>query len=375
MSTASATLLDTAISTETACRRIAELKHQLGEKLLILGHHYQVDEVVQFADQLGDSFKLARIASDAKDVEYILFCGVHFMAESTDILTRPDQIVVLPDLAAGCSMADMANADQVETAWDALTEHGMRSDVVPITYMNSTALIKAFCGRNGGVVCTSSNAEKVITWALRRADAAAREHRGPDARGRIVFLPDQHLGRNVSYELGIPLKDMAIWDPHALPEVNLDNGCDNARVILWKGHCSVHTKFLAPHVDAVREQYPGIQVIAHPECTFEVVQKADQYGSTEKIIRAVTDSPPGSKWAIGTEINLVSRLAKQNPDKTVVSLSGINCLCSTMYRIDPAHLMWALENLVDGHVVNQIQVDQETAKDALVALDRMLVLV
>ena len=358
---ASAIPFDASVSTEDACARITELKAQMGSKLLILGHHYQVDEVIQFADHTGDSFKLARVAAEAKDAEYVVFCGVHFMAESADMLTAPDVVVTLPDLAAGCSMADMANIDQVETAWSELTDDGRHTDIIPITYMNSTAAIKAFCGRHGGIVCTSSNAEKVITWAFERAS-------------RFLFLPDQHLGRNVSYELGIPLEQMAIWDPHALPEANMEAGCDDARVVLWKGHCSVHAKFHGEHVDQMREKYPGINVIAHPECPFEVVQKADQYGSTEKIIRQVTDAPAGSKWAIGTEINLVSRLAKRNPDKTVVSLSGINCLCSTMYRIDLPHLLWVLENLREGHVVNQISVDPVTRQDALLALDRMLAL-
>jgi len=352
---------DPAVTAAEACARIDAVKQRLGTRLLILGHHYQVDEIIQFADHTGDSFKLAQVAAEARGAEWIVFCGVHFMAESTDILTRPDQVVILPDLAAGCSMADMANLDQVETAWKELTEGGRRNDLVPITYMNSTASIKAFCGRNGGIVCTSSNAEKVINWAFERGD-------------RILFLPDQHLGRNISHELGVSLEDMAIWDPHALPATNLRNGCDNARVLLWKGHCSVHTKFLAPHVDTVRKQHPGIRVIAHPECPLEVVQKADAHGSTERIIRAVTDSPPGSKWAIGTEINLVSRLAKENPDKTVISLSGINCICATMYRIDLSHLLWALENVEAGHVVNQIRVDEETSQAARISLDRMLAL-
>jgi quinolinate synthase len=354
--------LDPKLPPAEAIARIHDIKARMGSRLLILAHHYQVDEVVQFADFTGDSFKLARLAADAKDANFIVFCGVHFMAESADMLTRPDQVVVLPDMAAGCSMADMANVDQVETAYAELTEGGARDDLVPITYMNSTAAIKAFCGRNGGVVCTSSNAEKVIRWAFAR-------------KARLIFLPDQHLGRNVSHALGIPLDAMAIWDPHALPETNLAAGCDKARVILWKGHCSVHTKFLPEHVDQVRAQHPGIQVIAHPECPFDVVQKADVYGSTEKIIHTVTDAPAGSKWAVGTEINLVHRLAIENPDKTVVSLSGINCLCSTMYRIDLPHLLWTLENLEQGIVVNQVSVDPETRKDALVALDRMLALV
>ncbi len=340
-------------------RGIEELKKRLGSKLMVLGHHYQVDEVIRFADHTGDSFKLAKIAAEATEAAYVVFCGVHFMAECADMLTNDDVAVILPDLAAGCSMSDMANVDQVETAWAGLTDSGRLHDLLPITYMNSAAAIKAFCGRNGGAVCTSSNAESVIKWAFERGD-------------RLLFLPDQHLGRNISFELGIPLEDMAIWDPHALPESNLEAGCDTARILLWKGHCSVHTKFLPEHVDQVRDRIPDVNVIAHPECPFDVVQKADMHGSTEKIIRAVTDARTGSKWAVGTEINLVSRLARQNPDKTVVSLSGINCLCATMYRVDPAHLLWVLENLAEDRVVNRISVDPETRRHALVALDRML---
>jgi quinolinate synthase len=335
--------------------QIQFFKDQLGERLLILGHHYQVDDVIRFADLVGDSFKLAQLAAKNTVAETIMFCGVHFMAESADILANEGQVVVLPDLAAGCSMADMANVDQTETAFAELNN----GDLIPLTYMNSSAAIKAFVGSNGGAVCTSSNAMKVIRWAF-------------DQKPRLLFLPDQHLGRNVSFELGIPLSDMAVWDPHALPEVNMANGCDKAKVLLWKGHCSVHTKFLAGHVDAVRQQFPGIQVMVHPECTLDVVQKADQWGSTEKIIRTVSESPKGSSWAIGTEINLVSRLAQANPDKHIVSLSGINCLCSTMYRVDPHSMLWVLQNLSEGRVVNQIKVDPETAKWARVALDRML---
>lgn len=347
--------------------RIAVLKRQLGRKLLVLGHHYQVDEIIRFADVTGDSFKLARYAAERRDAEYVIMCGVHFMAESVDILAGPDQRVMLPDFAAGCSMADMANLDQVETAFEVLaggagagtSAGGAGAGIIPITYMNSSAAIKAFCGRNGGAVCTSSNAAKLIPWAFGR-------------QPRILFLPDQHLGRNVGFRLGIPLEDMALWDPHALPEENLAAGCDRARLVLWKGHCSVHTKFLPQHVDAVRARWPGIHVIVHPECVFDVVRKADSFGSTERIIAAVEAGPPGSRWAVGTEINLVSRLAKAHPDKLVVSLSGINCLCSTMYRIDPPHLLRTLENLAEGRVVNEIVVDDATARDARAALDRML---
>jgi len=338
--------------------RIARARATLGSRLLILCHHYQVDEVFQFADATGDSFKLARVAAECKEAEFVVFCGVHFMAESADILTGPDQKVVLPDLAAGCSMADMANLDQVECAWEALTE-GTRDDLIPVTYMNSSAAIKAFCGRHGGVVCTSSNAEKVLEWAWSR-------------KRRVLFLPDQHLGRNVAHSMGVSLDDMGLWDPHALPEENFAEGCDRASIVLWAGHCSVHTKFLPQHVDAVREKLPGVQVISHPECTFEVIQKSDDWGSTEKIRKTIGDSPSGSKWAIGTEFNLVGRLAREYPDKTIVSLSGISCLCSTMFRIDPAHLMSSLENLVKSEPMNLVSVDDETARDARVALERML---
>ena len=339
--------------------RIREVRERLGKQVVILGHHYQCDEVIRFADYTGDSFKLARLATEHPDARYILFCGVHFMAESADVLTGDDQIVILPDLTAGCSMADMADIDQTEEAWAELTAVNGPDSYIPITYMNSSAAIKAFCGRHGGTVCTSSNAETVYKWAL-------------DQNKRILFLPDQHLGRNIGYEMGIPLEDMVVWNPLTVADDNFEAGAAEAKVVLWKGHCSVHQRFLPSHVDEVRAKYPGIQVIAHPECMFEVVQKADHYGSTEKIIRAVTDSEPGSKWAVGTEIHLVHRLAKDNPDKTVVSLAGMSCLCSTMYRIDPPHLLWVLENLEAGKVVNHIKVDAETSRWAKVALDRML---
>jgi quinolinate synthase len=350
-----------ALSADELAAQIADRRARLGRRLVILGHHYQVEEVVRFADHLGDSFKLAKDGARRGDAEFVVFLGVHFMAESADILAQPGQQVILPDLAAGCSMADMANVDQVETAWNELTDGGRRDDLVPITYMNSSAAIKAFCGARGGTVCTSSNAMKVIPWALAQ-------------KRRLIFLPDQHLGRNVSSRLGIPLAEMAVWDPHALPEENFINGCDEARIILWKGHCSVHTKFLPEHVGQVRAKYPGIVVLVHPECPKEVVDLADQWGSTEKIIKTVEDAPAGSQWAIGTEINLVSRLARRFPEKRVVSLSGINCLCTTMYRIDPPHLLWTLDNLLAGHVVNRITVPPDVKRDAKLALDRMLAL-
>lgn len=346
------------LSLEEMLERISRRRAELGKRVLVLGHHYQVSEVVRFADYTGDSFKLARIGAEHPEAEFIVFLGVHFMAESADILAAPHQQVILPDLAAGCSMADMANIDQVETAYAELTA-GSRNDLMPITYMNSSAAIKAFCGRNGGAVCTSSNAQKLITWAL-------------SERRRLIFMPDQHLGRNVSYALGIPLSDMAIWDPHALPEENFAHGCESARVILWKGHCSVHAKFLPEHVDHVRRTIPGVRVLVHPECSFEVVQKADEWGSTEKIIKVIEASAPGSKWAIGTEINLVSRIAERFPDRTIVSLSGFNCLCATMYRIDPPHLLGVLDAIAEGRPVNRILVDPETKRDAKLALDRML---
>jgi quinolinate synthase len=346
------------LSLEEMLERIAVRRAELGKRVLILGHHYQVEEVVRFADHTGDSFKLAKIGAQHPEAEFIVFLGVHFMAESADILARPGQQVILPDLAAGCSMADMANVDQVECAYAELTAGG-RADLMPITYMNSSAAIKAFCGRNGGAVCTSSNATKLIQWALKE-------------RRRLIFMPDQHLGRNVSHFLGIPLCEMAVWDPHALPEENFARGCDRARVVLWKGHCSVHAKFLPEHVDHVRKTIPGVRVLVHPECSFEVVQKADEWGSTEKIIKVIEASAPGSKWAIGTEINLVSRIARRFPDRTIVSLSGINCLCATMYRIDPPHLLAALDAIAEGRPVNRIQVDEETKHDAKLALDRML---
>jgi quinolinate synthase len=355
MTTTQLPRVDRTLPKEEALAEIQSIKAELGDQLLILGHHYQVDDVIRFADLVGDSFKLAQLAAKNTVAKTIMFCGVHFMAESADILANEGQVVVLPDMAAGCSMADMANVDQTETAFEELDQ----GNLIPLTYMNSSAAIKAFVGRKGGSVCTSSNAMTVIRWALKQKE-------------RLLFLPDQHLGRNVCFELGIPLSDMAIWDPHALPEVNMANGCDRAKILLWKGHCSVHTKFLPPHVDQVRAQYPGIQVIVHPECPIEVVRKADQWGSTEKIIRVVTESPEGSVWAIGTEINLVSRLAQKNPGKTIVSLSGINCLCSTMYRVDPHSMLWVMRNLREGRVVNRIKVDAETAHWARVALDRML---
>jgi quinolinate synthase len=342
--------------------RAVAAKEALGERLFVLGHHYQRDEVIRFADVTGDSFKLARDAAARPAAEYIVFCGVHFMAESADILTGPDQQVILPDLAAGCSMADMARLRQVEDAWDALADAGVQDHVVPVTYMNSSADIKAFCGRNGGVVCTSSNADVALEWAFEQR---------PDAK--VLFLPDQHLGRNTAVlKMGMSLDDCVLWDP-LLPGGGLTaDELRGARMILWKGHCSVHGRFTEDVVDELRAQHPGINVLVHPECRHEVVLKADLVGSTEFIIKTVEAAPPGSVWAIGTELNLVKRLADAHPDKSIVFLDRNVCYCSTMNRIDLPHFVWALENLVAGTVVNRIVVDPDTEREALVALQRML---
>ena len=338
--------------------RIREARAELGRRLVILGHHYQRDEVIKFADVRGDSFKLAQWAASQKDAEYIVFCGVHFMAESADILSAGYQKVVLPDMSAGCSMADMAALDQVETCWDDLAR--VTTDkIIPITYMNSTASIKAFCGRHGGAVCTSSNAPAVLRWALERAD-------------KILFLPDQHLGRNTGYGLGLRLEEMPVWDPYEELGGNSAEVLSNSRVVLWKGHCSVHQRFLPQHVAQVRERHPGIRVISHPECRFDVVQLSDEVGSTEHIIKCLTQSPSGTKWAVGTEIHLVNRLKKENPERFIIPLDDCGCLCSTMFRIDPQHVLWSLENLLEGRVVNQIIVAEDVAADARIALNRML---
>ena len=341
-------------------------KEALGDRVFVLGHHYQRDEVIQFADVTGDSFKLARDAAGRPEAEYIVFCGVHFMAESADILTGPHQKVVLPDLAAGCSMADMAVLTQVEDAWDALADAGIQDAVVPVTYMNSSADIKAFCGRNGGIVCTSSNADTALEWAF---DQKAHLAGG----GKILFFPDQHLGRNTAVlKLGYSLDDCVVWDPQR-PNGGLTvEQLRDATMILWKGHCSVHGRFTPQVVDTLREKVPGIQILVHPECTHEVVLKADLVGSTEFIIKTIEAAPAGSSWAIGTELNLVKRLADAHPDKEIAFLEKNVCYCSTMNRIDLPHLVWALESLVAGVVVNQIDVDDATERDALVALQRML---
>ena len=342
--------------------RAAAAKAALGDRLYILGHHYQRDEVIQFADTTGDSFKLSQQAAAHPEAEYIVFCGVHFMAESADILTAEHQQVVLPDLAAGCSMADMAAIHQVDAAWTALEAAGVASTTIPITYMNSSADIKAFTGRNGGSICTSSNAKRSLEWAFERGE-------------RVLFLPDQHLGRNTAVrDLGMSLEDCVVWDPHREHGGLTDDQLRNAKMILWRGHCSVHGRFTSESVADVRERVPGVQVLVHPECRHEVVEAADLVGSTEFFIKTLDEAPSGSAWAIGTELNLVRRLALQHPDKTVVFLDKDVCFCSTMNRIDLPHLVWALENLVDGRVVNRITVDDETANWARVALDRMLAL-
>jgi quinolinate synthase len=332
----------------------------LGDRVLVLGHHYQRDEVIQFADARGDSFRLAQQAAARPQAEFIVFCGVHFMAESADILTGEGQRVVLPDLAAGCSMADMATAAQVEEAWEVL-EDWVPGQVVPLSYMNSSAAIKAFTGTNGGAICTSSNAATAMRWSF-------------EQRAKILFLPDQHLGRNTAVRLGLELDDCVVWDPHR-DEGGLDpEAVDRARVILWRGHCSVHNRFLPEHVDLVRERIPGVQVIVHPECRHEVVAKADVVGSTERIVAVLNAAPAGSSWAVGTELNLVHRLAAEHPDKTVAFLDRTVCFCSTMNRIDLPHLVWALEELLAGRVPNQITVAPEVRAGALLALERMLAL-
>ena len=343
-------------------QRAERARAELGDRAFVLGHHYQRDEVIRFADVTGDSFKLARDAAARPAAEFVVFCGVHFMAESADILTSPAQRVILPDLAAGCSMADMATFSQVEECWESLEDLGIADSVVPVTYMNSSADIKAFTGRHGGTVCTSSNARRALTWAL-------------DKGSKVLFLPDQHLGRNTAVnELGMSLDDCVVWDPHK-PDGGLTAaGLRRATMILWRGHCSVHGRFTAQSVAEVRERIPGVSVLVHPECVHEVVLAADQVGSTEKIISVIEQAPPGSAWAVGTELNLVQRLAKAHQDKTIVFLDKTVCYCSTMNRIDLPHLVWALESLAAGQIVNQITVDPQTAAQAKAALDQMLAL-
>ncbi len=341
--------------------RIEAARRELGARLVILGHHYQRDDVVCHADITGDSFKLAKLAAERPEADYIVFCGVHFMAESADILKPGEQKVILPDLGAGCSMADMATAEQVEDAWEQLRSIGILDEfkVAPVTYMNSSAAIKAFCGEHDGVVCTSSNAVPLFDKYLKEAD-------------KLFFFPDQHLGRNTGVKFGIPLDEMALWDPNKELGGNTPEQLRKARLILWKGHCSVHGRFRPWHVDTIRKEVPGIKVLVHPECEREVVEKSDLNGSTEYIIKVIEAAPSGSAWAIGTEVNLVQRLAKQHPDKDIRLLAPDLCMCATMYRIAPQNLAWALDSLVRGRVVNQITVDDETAAWARVALDRML---
>jgi quinolinate synthase len=348
--------------------RIAEAKQKLGDRVVILGHHYQRDEVIKFADYIGDSLKLSRAAASRGAAEYIVFCGVHFMAESADILRAPHQKVLLPDLAAGCSMADMAAPDQLEVCWRELGEMGVRTDavedgragVVPVTYINSTAGVKAFVGTHGGIVCTSTNAAGVMTWAWEHGE-------------KLLMLPDQHLGRNTAYKMGVALDEMVVWDPDEVWGGLQPEQVKKAKLILWKGFCSVHTRFTVAQIDAFRKQYPGGQVVAHPECTFDVVQAADRSGSTEHIIRIVKDSPKGSVWAVATEVHLVNRLRHEvEPDRTVVTLDPFGCLCSTMFRVSPNHLLWIMEGLLEGQIHNQIIVPEEQKRGAKLALDRML---
>ncbi len=351
-----------AMTPEELDRRIAYAKAKLGTRLTVLGHHYQRDEVIKFADFTGDSFKLARHAAEKEGLEYVLFCGVHFMAESADILTAEKVKVILPNMAAGCSMADMADPNDVYQAWDEIHEMlGDGASVVPVTYMNSAATLKAFVGEREGLVCTSSNAARALTWAFERGE-------------KVLFFPDQHLGRNTGYAMGIPLDEMVLWNwrmPHG--GVTAEQ-LKKAKIILWQGHCSTHQRFTAAQIEKARKEHPGVRVIVHPECPWDVVQAADDNGSTEKIVKAISEAPAGTTWAVGTEINLVNRLAAQNPDKTVFCLDPVVCPCSTMYRIHPAYIAWVLEALLQGVVVNEVKVDAETRKWSLVALERMLAL-
>jgi quinolinate synthase len=351
-------------------RRIQSVRDALGKRLLILGHHYQQDEVIALSDLRGDSYQLSRMAADSRDCRAIAFCGVHFMAETADVLAnRPERLaerhgervkVILPDMAAGCSMADMAMIDQVENCWTDLGEVIDTGDITPVTYVNSAASLKAFCGRHGGIVCTSSNAAAVLDWAFKRTR-------------RVLFFPDQHLGRNTALRMGIGVEEMPVWNPHAESfGGNSEEALRHSRVVLWQGHCSVHQMFRAEHIDQFRARYPGIKILVHPECTREVVDKADISGSTGKIIREVETAPPGTSWAIGTELHLVNRLKQEHPEQEIHFLSPVVCMCATMYRIDLAHLCWSLENLVAGTPVNIVEVDAETSQWALVALERML---
>jgi quinolinate synthase len=351
--------------------RARAAKDALGEKVFVLGHHYQRDEVIEFADVTGDSFKLAKDAAARPEAPYIVFCGVHFMAESADILTSDDQTVILPDLAAGCSMADMAAIAQVEDAWDDLVEAGVADQVVPVTYMNSSAAIKAFTGRHGGTICTSSNAKTALTWALQQRG----DGRVESGTGKVLFLPDQHLGRNTYVrDLGGSLEDCVVFDPHKPMGGLSRQELQDARMILWRGHCSVHGRFTLEAVEQARREIPGVKVIVHPECRHEVVEAADEVGSTEKIIKTIAAASDGTSWVVGTELNLVRRLAAQFQRQQISFLEKNVCYCSTMNRIDLPHLVWALESLVEGRVVNPIRVDEQVAHYARVALDQMLAL-
>ena len=339
--------------------RVHRAKAKLGSQVVVLGHHYQREDIIQFADVKGDSFKLAQWAAQRPEAEYIVFCGVHFMAEAADVLSAPRQKVVLPNMSAGCTMADMADPDDVLDCWQQLEEIGLADSTLPVTYMNSTASLKALCGRNDGIVCTSSNATAVLEWAFEK-------------RKRVLFFPDQHLGRNTGVKLGIPLEKMLVWDPDQPLGGHTPEDLALARIILWRGWCSVHMRFTVDQVSAARAKYPDVTVLVHPECTLEVVQAADLNGSTEFIAKTIGEAPAGSQWAVGTEINLVSRLARENPNKLVFCLDPVVCPCSTMYRIHPAYLCWVLEELVEGRVRNHLVVEPATAKWAKVALDRML---
>jgi len=354
--------------------RISSAKESLGSRLVILGHHYQQDAVIDFADFTGDSFELSRRAADQRGAEYVVFCGVHFMAESADILTAESVRVILPDLGAGCSMADMANLDQTLECWEQLRETCPDQTVVPVTYMNSSAAIKAFVGEHHGAVCTSSNCRDVLQWALAGGANEAAGGVSPAGRSKvkILFFPDQHLGRNTAYAMGYPLDSMILWDPTKDLGGNTADQVRDADFILWKGHCSVHQLFRPEHVDQAREKYPEIKVIVHPECRWDVVQKADLVGSTAYIVKQIESAPPGTQWCVGTEVHLINRLAREHPDQKIVVLSDCQCLCTTMYRIDLPHVCWVLENLVQGVVVNEIKVDAHTRRWATVALERML---
>jgi len=350
------------LSAEELAQRIAAARAKLGTRLVVLGHHYQREDIIQFADVRGDSFKLAQWAAERPEAEYIVFCGVHFMAEAADILSAPHQKVVLPNMAAGCSMSDMADPDDVYSAWAELEELGIAQDTLPITYMNSAAALKAFVGERGGAVCTSSNATKVLAWAFKQ-------------KKRVLFFPDQHLGRNTGYAMGIPLEQMVLWGwarPYGSMGGRTLQELQDSRVILWAGHCSVHQRFTPQQIADARAKYPDVRVVVHPECRWDTVQASDLNGSTEFIAKTIANAPAGSTWAVGTEINLVSRLAKENPDKTVFCLDPVVCPCSTMYRVHPAYLAWAVESLVEGRVVNQIVVPAEIAANAKLALERML---